>query len=727
MPIPISCDYCDVSYRITDAAAGKRIRCKDCGEPIDVPKPRRAQADRAQPGPAARKPAGRSRSAAPPSDKRGAYIAQRRERKRGGRAAAESGRGTNILIAAAVGVVTVAGAIGFLVFGRGGDDAGTLPDTGAVVAEANAAGGAREWAERMGNRTPPPAAGQASAARGSGVAARFKTKLTRRGPAPQEADPVPPRADVRQVRYESDGQRLKAWVMEPRGRGPFPALLYLHGGFAFGMSDLEVCQPFVDEGFIVMAPAVRGENGNPGHFELFVGEVDDAVAAANWLAQQPNVDRNSIYAFGHSVGGGLSALLSLRADAPIVHCGSAGGLYGTEVFPAWADIAPFNTSDAQETRNRVLAGREASMVRDHYGYFGSTDLGIAMFAQRMNGASPRLHVVQIPGDHHASLPGAIARYLQVAKRDLQSRGGTQRPPSSSGVGGSNYAQNARTSPATTAANIATPPPTNPFRPKQPAAGQQATVKTQDTAPPAENPFVRKSSPNTDTAAASDTAATAPPTNPFRKKGTPTPPATDTAAAGTAAAGTATAGTATAGTATAGTSTAGTATAGGAANPAASGPGARRGIGGVPPGAGRPSLGGRLPSGADSDEDYRVLVQALDDASRVTRHRAIQALARSKRPEVAGVLGARLKGPDRSSVVNALAGMGAAGEAELLKAIDPQNDGVQALREMLFALVRCGTEKSLPTVDALQNHNDRSISTFAQHVGRVVRSKSGRNR
>ncbi|MFK7820752.1 MAG: hypothetical protein AB8G99_18685 [Planctomycetaceae bacterium] len=37
MPIPITCEFCEVSYRITDRAAGKTVRCKECGEPVDVP------------------------------------------------------------------------------------------------------------------------------------------------------------------------------------------------------------------------------------------------------------------------------------------------------------------------------------------------------------------------------------------------------------------------------------------------------------------------------------------------------------------------------------------------------------------------------------------------------------------------------------------------------------------------------------------------------------------
>lgn len=125
---------------------------------------------------------------------------------------------------------------------------------------------------------------------------------------------------------------------------PRPALMFLHGGFAFGAGDLEACQAFMDAGYIVMCPMLRGENGNPGVFEMFLGEVEDAKAAAVWLAEQPGVDKSRIFAFGHSVGGGVSAMLSLRENVPVQHSGSSGG-FGTasRVLVEWQTIARSTT------------------------------------------------------------------------------------------------------------------------------------------------------------------------------------------------------------------------------------------------------------------------------------------------------------------------------------------------------------------------------------------------
>ena len=246
----------------------------------------------------------------------------------------------------------------------------------------------------------------------------FQTKLVRPGPSPQdwESEPLPP--NTFEIRYPSDGLQLKAWVCVPDGKQDqaHPALVFLHGGFAFGASDLADCRPFLDAGYVVMCPMFRGENGNGGHFELMCGEVNDAAAAAKWLAEQPYVDPNRIYAFGHSIGGGISALLSLRGDLPLKHCGSSGGIYGPETFDGWAEIVPFSLSDPAERQARCLVGRIRNMRLPHYAFVGTGDEGASVKSvvesEQGNPAAP-LEVIVLPGDHFTSFPTAMKRYLEV--------------------------------------------------------------------------------------------------------------------------------------------------------------------------------------------------------------------------------------------------------------------------------------------------------------------------
>jgi|GEM_PF-2749768 len=143
--------------------------------------------------------------------------------------------------------------------------------------------------------------------------AKFSTKLTSKVAAPQSGDTTlaaPQGAQL--INYPSGDLQLKAWVTEdPNDQQKHPAIVYLHGGFALGEEDWQVLQPFRDAGFVVMTPTLRGENGNSGSFEFFYGEVDDALAAGDYLAQLPYVDTEKIFVTGHSIGGRLAAMVGV--------------------------------------------------------------------------------------------------------------------------------------------------------------------------------------------------------------------------------------------------------------------------------------------------------------------------------------------------------------------------------------------------------------------------------
>ena len=223
---------------------------------------------------------------------------------------------------------------------------------------------------------------------------------------------------VREVNYTSGPLLLKAWVAFPSnfsGAGKVPGVVFFHGGFAFGAGDFEDARPFVEAGFAVMCPMLRGEDGNPGTFEMFLGEVDDATAAIAWFAAQNGIDASHIYSFGHSSGGVVSALLSLR-PVPIRHGGSSGGLYGTRLFDLdWPKkIAPFARDDPGEREMRVLVGNTSWMLNKHYAYVGVGDLDqdVGLIEGKIEPAS-KLVVTKIPGDHFTSLASSVKAYIEI--------------------------------------------------------------------------------------------------------------------------------------------------------------------------------------------------------------------------------------------------------------------------------------------------------------------------
>jgi acetyl esterase/lipase len=230
------------------------------------------------------------------------------------------------------------------------------------------------------------------------------------------------------IRYPSGDMMLDGWLYRPpraSDRLP-PALLYLHPGHALRPTYLPGLRPLLEAGFVVMWPTYRGEHGNPGSFEEMYGEVDDAAAAARWLAGLPGIDRERIYGFGWSIGGGISALLALREDVPLRHTGSSGGLYGPEILRSWAagqprvdglPPEPFDADRPGEVDLRALTANFEWMKRPHYAYIETNssfwNQSIAAALRARDEGNNLIHVIMVPGDHFTAFPHAVRRYLEL--------------------------------------------------------------------------------------------------------------------------------------------------------------------------------------------------------------------------------------------------------------------------------------------------------------------------
>ena len=173
--------------------------------------------------------------------------------------------------------------------------------------------------------------------------------------------------------YPTRDSELRGWMWGANRPEPSPTLVYFHSGFAWHNGLAEALRWLADEGWVVFMPTVRGENGNPGTYQLLCGEVDDAADAVSWVARQPGVDPDRIVTFGHGAGGALSAMLSLYPDLPIAHSGSAGGLYFEKLLMGWGAMLPYDPSDAEEHRRRLFVSHLASMKRPHHAWIGEED------------------------------------------------------------------------------------------------------------------------------------------------------------------------------------------------------------------------------------------------------------------------------------------------------------------------------------------------------------------
>lgn len=239
-----------------------------------------------------------------------------------------------------------------------------------------------------------------------------------KAPSPQPHDKKTPRG-VEVVRYTSGPGEMLAWVMRPAGdeTSPKPVIVFAHGGFALGGGDDEMARPFVDAGFIVMLPAVRGENGNPGNFEVFLGEVDDVIAAGRKAKTLPGADPDRIYLFGHSIGGGLATLAALSGDHPFRIVGAAGGNYSLvsckDIAEEWGTFKP----TAAECNARFPDTYLPTLKTPLYAYVGASDGYATTYGRAFKRiASDQFHLVSLKGDHFTSVDAAMQDFIAQTRK-----------------------------------------------------------------------------------------------------------------------------------------------------------------------------------------------------------------------------------------------------------------------------------------------------------------------
>ena len=140
--------------------------------------------------------------------------------------------------------------------------------------------------------------------------------------------------EPRLVQYPTfDGRQIPAFLYQPAGDGPFPVIVYIHGGpeAQYRPSFSSTFQSWIAElGAAVVAPNVRGSNGYGKEYltldngMLREDSVRDIGALLDWIAAQPGLDESRVAVYGGSYGGYmvLASLMHygdrLRAGVEIV-------------------------------------------------------------------------------------------------------------------------------------------------------------------------------------------------------------------------------------------------------------------------------------------------------------------------------------------------------------------------------------------------------------------------
>jgi len=275
-------------------------------------------------------------------------------------------------------------------------------------------------APRVANREPTPLA---KARR------EFKTKLSQQEQT-REAAPQPPADVFRLVKYPSAVGDLAAYVSpDPKDGGKHPAIIWITGGDCNSIGDCWSPRPEENEqsasvyrkqGIVMMVTSLRGGNDNPGTRESFLGEVDDVIAAADFLAKQSYVDPDRIYLGGHSTGGTLALLVAESTDRfrAVFAFGPVA-----EIAGYGPKFAPFDTNNAREFELRSPLHWLDSIASPTYVFEGA-EQGNAASLETMQRATSndQIDFFTLRGANHFDILGPTNRL--IATKILKDTGPT---------------------------------------------------------------------------------------------------------------------------------------------------------------------------------------------------------------------------------------------------------------------------------------------------------------
>lgn len=190
---------------------------------------------------------------------------------------------------------------------------------------------------------------------------------------PRLIDLYDPRAEfdvvATDVVYRKDGERdWLARVYQPRGPGPFPALVEVHGGSWTSLDRLDNAardEALARSGLVVMAPDFH--LGTEAPYPTNMAEVNYAIRWLKLHAAEFNATANGLGGWGSSSGGHMVMLGAMRPHDPRYTALPLDGDTDATlayVMPIWGVLDPY----ARYTQAQRL-GRQ-HQITSHHQYFG---------------------------------------------------------------------------------------------------------------------------------------------------------------------------------------------------------------------------------------------------------------------------------------------------------------------------------------------------------------------
>lgn len=215
-----------------------------------------------------------------------------------------------------------------------------------------------------------------------------------------------------------------------------PAVIWLSGGDHNSLGDHlwnaqrlendQSAKQLREAGIVLMVPALRGGSQCPGDKEGMYGEVDDVIAAADWLAKQPHVDPSRIFLAGHSTGGTLALLVAASSDKfrAVFSFGPVGeaSAYDRDVM-AW-----FNRGNTKEVMMRSPAYWLKDIKNSTFIIEGTDEPsnGEMLWAMQEDCTNENVKFIAVKGVDHYSIVAPSLR--AIADKIVADKGGSAGRP-----------------------------------------------------------------------------------------------------------------------------------------------------------------------------------------------------------------------------------------------------------------------------------------------------------
>ena len=213
----------------------------------------------------------------------------------------------------------------------------------------------------------------------------------------------------------SDGQKATAVIRQPPGKGPFPAVVFLHGGLnqqdVKALTQAALNQPtqarFLAAGYVTVNATFRSRREDPQTRNALV----DCLAVIAYVKKMPAVDPKSVVVFGGSGGGSLA--LELAGETEL--CAVAAGEPATVLFtgmmtketggrdklgPVMDDPKRFYTPELQKFTREKVRKISCPVLIVHGDQHAINKINHEIIIPELKEAGKKPEVILYPGQPH---------------------------------------------------------------------------------------------------------------------------------------------------------------------------------------------------------------------------------------------------------------------------------------------------------------------------------------